>query len=157
MAKATHDNALKQPTDGALTRTASHRRALGIQDILQIGNKDPNRVYRWISRTMLDKFGGMDRRGWEVLTEKNSKGEGLMNQWGVTSEKSDMRVGDLVAAFVPLDVAEEKRAAIREANTRLEHVADLKRKAALAGASLIGGFQTQRQGIVEGFGTPLSE
>lgn len=158
MSKNVSHNALKSPTQGALTKNAPYRSAVKAPNLLEMGNKDPNRVYRWLSKSLLDKAGGLDRRGWEVLNEKNSKGETMVTQWGIHSSGTDLRVGDLVGAFMPVERNEMKKAAIAEANNSLnQRFESLRQQTVQAGGKFNGGFSSQRDGVTENFGTPLAE
>jgi hypothetical protein len=100
-------------SSGALAPNQAYRNSILPQDGFMVGNQQPDRVYRFVSRTYLEKSGGFDRRGWEPITASNSKGECLISPWGNhASEGTDVKNGDLVLAFMPKERVEMKRAAM---------------------------------------------
>jgi len=84
-------------------------------DTMQVLNPDPSRSYRLISkkRATLDCGMGAD---WQPITAENSKGEGLNGLGYQTSGDSKVEVGDLVLAFIPKEVAEARKLALRDEN-----------------------------------------
>lgn len=144
-------NALKERREGALKNEgANYRSALKPPSALAIGNKHPDRVYRWISKSLLDKNGGFDRRGWQVLTAKNAKGETLVSPYSEYQPTSDFRVDDVIAAFMPRELGERRKAELKHANEIVkQHMKGLRSKASRDGAKITGSIQTQRDGVVE--------
>lgn len=141
-----------QKSTNALGSDAPYRSSLKAPDPYLIANKSPDREYRFLSKTMLDKSGGLDRRGWEVLTEANSKGERLMSEWGTVSSGTDLRYGDLVVGFMPKERAEMKREMIKRTQN-LAHATlhRLRQKANALGMEHNIDYQIQRQGKTENF------
>ena len=151
MANASH-NALKEKSPGALTKGAPYRHPSKPVSALDIGNKDPNREYRFISKSMLTKFGGFDRRGFVVLDEKNSKGETLKSQWGeqIIGSGITNQVEDLVVAFIPKEVAEAKRESLRShGNSVKARIQGFRSQAQSTGIKVEGDVSSQRDGVTE--------
>ena len=150
MAKESPDNAIKQPTPSALTPKADWRTSLTPPDFLEVQNKHPDRVYRFINRVTLDKFGGVDRRGWTILNSSNSKGEGLGSMWG-NNIGTDFRVGDTVLAFMPKELADARKKALAVMNSRLQrnNINNFRASARRAGVEVTGNVESQRNGVVE--------
>ncbi len=116
-------------------------------DLFKIINQAPDRVYRFVSKTLLDKFGGFDRRGWEVITSQNSKGEKLASQWGTESAGTDLRQEDLVVCFMPRARMEQKKAAIKRRKALLRNtMSALRAQAKGAGMPMTGEVIIQRPG-----------
>lgn len=101
---------------GALSVDNTYRSSLKAPDPFLIGHRDPDREYRFISKTMLDKNGGFDRRGWEPITAQNHKGETLETEFGTISSGTDLRYGDTVLGFMSKERMAQKRSILR--NTR---------------------------------------
>ena len=102
----------KSPS-GALAQNQDYRSGIIPQDGFMVGNMQPDRVYRFVSRSFLERSGGFDRRGWEPINEANSKGECLISPWGHQGQGgTDVKNGDLVLAFMPKDRMEAKRKAL---------------------------------------------
>ena len=143
-------NALKERRSGALDKKANYRSALKPPSILAIGNKNPDRTYRWISKNMLDRFGGFDRRGWNVLNEKNSKGETLDSPYGSYQPHSDFRVDDVVAAFMPKEMADQKKAELLDATQAVRaNLRNFRGSTRQAGGRVTGTVEVQKNGITE--------
>lgn len=152
MARDASHNALREQTQGALTKNASYRNPAHAIDSFDIGNRQPDRAYRLVSKSMLDRYGGFDRRGWIVLDEKNAKGETLKSPWGeaVIGSGISNRVEDLVVAFMPKEMYDRKQELIRKANmSAKDHIKGFKQQVKSAGGITDGGVETQRDGISE--------
>jgi len=75
--------------------------------LLTIGNPDPDRSYRWVSRGLLTRYHGIDPRGWEPLTDQNSKGETLGCAWAKHGAGTGIEIGDLVLCSMPKERHDE--------------------------------------------------
>lgn len=116
-------------------------------DFFKIINQQPDRVYRFVSKTVLDKSGGFDRRGWEVITSQNSKGERLASIFGTASSGTDVRQEDLVLCFMPKERMEQKRAMMRRRKDMLRNtMQELRNKVRRAGMPITGDVTIQRPG-----------
>lgn len=140
-------NALRESTQ--VTKGMKRRSALKPPDQFKIGNRDPDRAYRFISRTMLDKNGGFDRRGWMPITAENSKGETLVTVTGSYAAGTDKPVGDLILAWMPKEIADQKRADLDAINSLQRNVEGLRKEADEAGVPVKAEMEVQRQGITE--------
>ena len=141
---------LKEPTESALQSNATYRSALKAPDGFAIANKDQSRVYRWVSRTLLDKAGGFDRRGWEVIDSKNSKGESIYSPWGKAASGTSINNEDLVLCYMPKERADQKRDLLRQANNLVRSsVRALRSMARSEGARITGNIETQKSGVTE--------
>lgn len=99
---------------GAFSTNEDYRKSLVYQDEFAIANADPERHYRFVSRRVLDKTGGFDRRGWIPINASNSKGECLVSAYGHTGQAgTEVIDGDLVLAFMPADVKARKEAMMK--------------------------------------------
>jgi len=140
-------NALRESTQ--VSKGMRRRSALKPPDQFKIGNKDPDRAYRFISRTMLDKNGGFDRRGWMPINAENSKGETLETVTQKMVAGTDKPVGDLVLAWMPKEMVEARRAELDNINNMKNNVIDLRAEGKEAGIPVNAKMEVQRQGITE--------
>jgi len=61
--------------ESALKTSTNPTRNLVYRDKYDVLNQDEDRVYRWVSRQLVDKNMGYHPRGWTVLNKENEKGE----------------------------------------------------------------------------------
>lgn len=136
---------------GALSKKQAYRKNILYVDPFVIVNADPGREYRFVSKRILDDAGGFDRRGWEALNSHNSKGEKLQAQSGKISSGTDLRYGDLVAAWMPKEDADRRRHDLKfMTNAMKDSVGQLRQVTAEAGAPAdFSDTVIQRQGISE--------
>ena len=147
MVKVQSRNALHESTQ--TTEGMRRRSPLKAPDMFAIGNRDPGRAYRFISRTMLEKNGGFDRRGWIPITEANSKGETLESPTGSMKALTTLPVGDTVLAFQPIEIIQQRRADLAARNDTRDRMVALKSQAINAGVEMTGGMEVQSQGKTE--------
>jgi hypothetical protein len=140
-------NALRESTQ--VTKGMQRRSALKPPDQFKIGNKAPERAYRFISRTMLEKSGGFDRRGWMPITAENSKGETLMTPTSSYAAGTDKPVGDLILAWMPKEMVEAKRAELDNINSLKKNVTNLRAEGDAAHIPVDAEMELQRQGVTE--------
>ena len=143
---------IKQKPSGALSGNEDYRKALVYQDEFAITNTDPDRHYRFISRAVLEKSGGFDRRGWEPITAANSKGEALVYMWGHSSQSgTDVKNGDLILAYMPKERMVRKQEVLAKRQNLMR--SSLQRLSSQRGHGVESmDFVMQRQGKTEQFG-----
>jgi len=77
---------------------------------LEVLEKDPTKSYRWVNVAEFEKNAFTHRSGWELCHTLNSKAESNDNNGlkKVTPLDGTKRVGDLVLAQMPKEVADQR-------------------------------------------------
>lgn len=97
-------------------------------NILDVHNKEDAYKYRWLSRAKIDQQ--QNTRGWEVVTNLSKKNEGVNQPKNflnsVSPLDSTMRVGDLVLARMPVEMADSRNKYFRKRYSTSKQIESLK-------------------------------
>jgi hypothetical protein len=97
-------------------------------NILDVNQRDEAYRYRWLSHQKINQQN--NTRGWEVVNNLNKKNEGVNQSKNflnsVSSLDSTMRVGDLVLARMPKEMAESRNQYYRKRYSTGKQIESLK-------------------------------
>lgn len=97
-------------------------------NILEVHNKEDAYKYRWLSQNKINQQN--NTRGWEVVTNLTKKSEGINQSKNflnsVNPLDSTMRVGDLVLARMPVEMADSRNKYFRKRFSTGKQIESLK-------------------------------
>jgi hypothetical protein len=102
------------------------------KDILEVQNAEEGMAYRWLNRNKLERGGGVNPSGWEVVNTLNATEEdkeavkGFQN----SAHSTDGTVvnGDLVLAKMPAEMAEARNEYYRNKQKQKEEIISTRNK-----------------------------